>query len=211
MDRPALTTISIREFKQATAYLKERLVPDRPGLYLWSLDTTRWLGQSPAETAVALDGALKAFPADRPAEINPYWHLSIGERRQAISPKKRELLESAFGEGNDQARWIARVTTAQQRPLYVGMTGNLRRRLLQHLDAGSALRKRLTKVDINVLDTVFTWTAAPVTTTGIPDEAVQSESSLDSEVTDDIPNATLRAAESLLIRLSMPIFNAKQD
>ncbi len=48
-----------------------------------------------------------------------------------------------------------------QSPLYVGQTGNLRKRIGQHLDPGSDLSTRLRLAGIPIDECILTYTAVP--------------------------------------------------
>jgi hypothetical protein len=121
------------------------------------------------------------------------------------------------------------------------MALDLNRRIKNHLTGnGSDLRRRLRDakpMPVDMLDLSVTWTAAPVFEAELAPAIEPANSGIDSEVAGAEAEArgedadaeeggdgavaryqvgseldlTLKAAESLLIRLAMPMFNEKQD
>jgi hypothetical protein len=117
------------------------------------------------------------------------------------------------------------MATQVQRPLYVGVALNLNKRINQHISGSSGLRDRLRAAKpkaVDMVDLAITWIAAPVEVPQAPEGELEEGPEEDGEgegaqggastfaVGSEL-DQTLKAAESLLIRLAMPMFNEKQD
>lgn len=194
------TTVSVRTFQGAVDLKRRELIPEEPGLYLWTHDLQPLIGAQELLVQRCLREVLAFVGRDRTRAIQPYQSVTIRDKRMAISDAKRLLLHEAFESGDGFGAWLARMTTHFQRPLYAGMTLDLFKRTGEHLTQGSTLRKRLEGAGADLLDLAVTWAAAPVPET--PDDEEPDMDALDQR---------LKAAESLLIRLTMPMFNEKQD
>jgi hypothetical protein len=191
-------TVSIRAFQGASKLKQAELVPDLPGLYLWTHDLRPLVNADDLMVQARLLQMLGLVGQARKQQVRPYYHVTVTDQRVKIADAKRLVLHDAFSSGISFGTWLADLATHFQRPLYAGMTLSLHRRIIEHLAQGSKLRLRLEKAGADVLDLALTWIAAP--------EPAPSGASALAEL-----DAQLKAAESLLIRLTMPMFNEKQD
>jgi hypothetical protein len=81
----------------------------------------------------------------------------------SLGPRKEEALR-AHSESEEFRRLLGDImvrSSGLQSPLYVGQTGNLRRRVSQHLDPVSDLSIRLRSVGIAIGDCVLVYTEIP--------------------------------------------------
>jgi hypothetical protein len=195
-------TVSVRSFQGADKARKQQLIPAQPGLYLWGHDLNPFVGADGLHIQRRLKEALGLVGRERTRSVPPYQRITIQDERVPISDAKRLVLQSAFSSGDAFGNWLAEVTTQFQRPLYAGMTLDLHNRIRQHLAQGSRLRTRLESEGADLLDLAVTWIAAP-----LPAAEEEEEGQVDMESLD----RQLKAAESLLIRLTMPMFNERQD
>jgi hypothetical protein len=77
---------------------------------------------------------------------------------------KKEAALRAHAESEEFRRLLADIlvrSSGLQSPLYVGQTGNLRRRIVQHLDPVSDLSMRLRREGITIGDCVLAYTEVP--------------------------------------------------
>lgn len=231
----------IKMFQAADPEVQEQLIPRRPGVYVWTHNVARLLKADEPTVQSALDNLLSVVGRHQTKQIKPYYSVTVQDQRHRIHDKKRIRLHTLISSGDPLGDWIALLATQIQRPLYVGMALDLNKRINNHLTGnGSDLRRRLREakpMSVDMLDLSVTWMAAPVSEPDLRPEAEQTDSGIDADATgpeaggegaeDDAGDAspgatrsylvgseldlTLKAAESLLIRLAMPMFNEKQD
>jgi hypothetical protein len=221
--------VTVKAYQGADGEMQRQLIPERPGLYVWTHNLGRLVKADEPTIQSHLLDVLAVVGRPRTQAVRPYYEVTVSDRRHEIHSAKRLILHSRLNQGDDLGVWIADLATQIQRPLYIGMALNLHKRINEHLNGRSDLRGRLRSVKpkpVDMLDLAITWVAAPVQVeaaaaqaegepdaTQDPDEAEGGEpsSSDDQLAVGSELDSTLKAAESLLIRLAMPMFNEKQD
>jgi hypothetical protein len=193
-------TVSVRTFQGADNEKQQELIPDSAGLYLWTHDLSRFVGADKLHIQSNLKEILELVGKPRAKTVRPYYTVTIQDKRAPLHDSKRMMLHDAFASSDPFGTWLADAATRFQRPLYAGMSLNLIRRTKEHLAQGSTLRSRLEKAGADLLDLAITWVTAPAV--AVPTDRDEQNEALEQR---------LRAAESLLIRLTMPMFNERQD
>ena len=203
----------------------EQLVPKLPGLYMWTRDLRLWLGRQEEEIQSLLQQLLGDTGLGGSSGAAPYYRLSVQEIRRPVSEEKFNMLVHWIHDASGSlGRWITTLGTEHQRPLYVGLTRNLFRRIVQeHLRQQSVLRQRLESVQIDLSDCAITYTLLPqpiLSALTVSYESGHAAPERDREISEDdqegegeltFIDQQLKAAESFLIRLTMPLFNLRQD
>ncbi len=221
--------ITVKVYQGADGEMQKQLIPERPGLYVWTHNLGRLVKSDEPTIQSHLLDVLAVVGRPRTQTIRPYYEVTVRDQRHEIHNAKRLILNTRLNRGDDLGVWIADLATQVQRPLYIGMALNLHKRINEHLSGRSDLRERLRGAEpkpVDMLDLAITWVAAPIqvdAAAGQPED--DSDITEDSDETEgDNPSVTdehfgvgseldktLKAAESLLIRLAMPMFNEKQD
>lgn len=224
-DRTGNTTVSIRQLLECFGdeLALEQLIPKLPGLYMWTRDLRMWLGKDEDEIRSLFDVLLGPTGLRAKSGAPPYYELSVHEIRRSISEGKLDLLVHWIRDANGSlGRWITTLGTEHQRPLYVGLARSLFSRIVHgHLQQQSVLRQRLESAGFDLSECAVTYMLLPMPVLdalAAPSEGDADERDTDLSVGDleqddkvTIIDRRLKAAESLLIRLTMPIFNLKQD
>ncbi len=221
--------VTVKAYQGSDGEVQRQLIPERPGLYVWTHNLGRLVKADEPTIQSHLLDVLAVVGRPRTQTVRPYYEVTVSDRRHEIHNAKRLILHSRLNQGDDLGVWIADLATQIQRPLYIGMALNLHKRINEHLNGRSDLRERLrsTKPNpVDMLDLAITWVAAPVkvgaAAGGDEDEPDGTQEADDGEGGDTPApddqlavgselDKTLKAAESLLIRLAMPMFNEKQD
>lgn len=202
----------------------DRLIPHRPGLYVWTIDVATWLGADKPTIQGLVEKSLAAVGFSYEANIGPYTRLTLQDFRKPVRPHRQIKLQERINERDPFGEWIALVATNVQRPLYIGMANDLHTRITKgHLASKTPLLKNARERGLNATDLAVTWWAAPVDVSAIPqqeddedqDDELAPVDDLDPDdvdpISDEEMDARLKAIESLLIRMAMPMLNAKQD
>ena len=218
---PAHTsTVRIRDFYSEGG---DELIPLRPGIYVWTIDIADWLIADKPTIQARVANALRAVGPVRDKEVGPYARVWIQDSRKAIRPERQLVLHDRLNAGGPFGDWVAQISTAVQRPLYIGMANSLRGRISEHLTGKTPLRGKAKELNLEMLNLAVTWWAAPLDDAAQSDDHVDDEPDLDlaplddltpeDEVTgiDPVMDTQLKAVESLLIRMAMPMLNARQD
>ncbi len=124
---------------------------------------------------------------------------------------------------------MQQLVTQLQRPLYVGITGNLLSRVRQHVEAGSRFNDYLAESGVRLEHCGLMYFPVPLDVAVDEDVRVQVEDQLDSEEegedADDLLTRTssapaapaaevvgaLRLTEALVIRLAQPYLNRRLE
>jgi hypothetical protein len=203
----------------------DSLIPRRPGLYVWTIDIATWLGSDKPTIQGLLEGALAAVGFCYEAKVGPYTTLTLRDFRKPVRPHRQIKLQERMNERDPFGEWVALIGTAVQRPLYIGMANDLHTRITKgHLASKTPLLKHARERGLNATDLAVTWWAAPVDASkilqdlpedGDGEDDLAPVDNLDPDdfdpISDDEMDARLKAVESLLIRMAMPMLNAKQD
>jgi hypothetical protein len=182
------------------------------------------MGKGEGEIRSLFDAMLGPTGLHGRSEASPYYELSVREIRRPISDVKLDLLVHWIRDTNGSlGRWITTLGTEQQRPLYVGLARSLFRRIVrEHLQQQSVLRQRLESVGFDLSECAVTYMLLPthvLDALAAPfrgdsnDELDANLAGVDGEQDDEVKiiDRRLQAAESFLIRMTMPIFNLRQD
>jgi hypothetical protein len=213
---------------------REAAIPELPGIYVWSFDFTQLLGRD----VQTIDEGIRRFlvqegrrSVNRDEATTIEWRAT----RRAMPAERRKTVATVIARERDLARQLATAATVFQRPLYVGITSNLRRRTDQHLTSGRDLGSRLSGIGLR--SCCLWWLDLPTDvciTNGEPggrqeddfsfddperaDRGVGGDFEGDSELespideTDDrVLTDLAKSIESLLIRTSQPYFNIATD
>lgn len=226
VDHTGNTTVSIRQLLECFGdeLALEQLIPKLPGIYMWTRDLRVWLGKDEDEIRSLFDVLLGPTGLRAKNGAPPYYELSVHEIRRPISEDKLDLLVQWIRDADGSlGRWITTLGTEHQRPLYVGLARSLFSRIVQgHLRQQSVLRQRLESAGFDLSECTVTYMLLPLPVLDAlaapaddneTDEIESDHSVADGEQDDNVTimDRRLKAAESLLIRLAMPIFNLKQD
>lgn len=187
-------TFPIADYVGGDAWTRTRLLPSSGGIYCWVHDPLDWTDDDPEAGLARLEELLGRAGPRRGGKIRPYIELSLVESRLPFTDTKRPLIKRLLSEKGELRAWLAFAGSWVQRPLYLGLTNQLQVRLDQHLQQGSPLRTRLESAGVDPLRCRLNW-------------ITPSEGAAARELAED----DLKALESILIRLSMPLFNIKQE
>lgn len=195
-----IRTVRVREILAKRPEIQKRLVPEIPGLYVWTRDPASWFSKDKTQTKQNLSDIVGQIGRQRTGKLSPYWKITLQEQRVPFRPRKLDILSTVLTSHNERLKqWLFDVAAQIQRPLYIGLTGDLNDRIVsRHLAQSSTLRQRLASAGVDIFDCVVSWTPLPQDCLG---EAC-------ADVTEE---SLLRAVESLLIRLAMPLFNEQQE
>jgi hypothetical protein len=201
----------------------DSLIPHRPGIYVWTLDMAVWLAADKPTIQRLIDRALATVGFEYPATVGPYTTLVLQDFRKPIRPGHRISLQERLNVKDEFGEWIAQIATVVQRPLYVGMANDLYVRIKKgHLANRTPLLRNLRHRGLTITDVAVTWWAAPVDVAAMPrpqeDDDDEKAGPVDDLAPDDEElgvdpemDRRLKAVESLLIRMAMPMLNGKQD
>lgn len=194
------SSIPIRKYVGTHDNRRDSLVPSVSGVYVWTRNLAVCKSTERADAKSALQDCVGLIGKPREGDIYPYWSVSLKERRRKFPTAKFDTLADTFSSPQTPFQtWLIQIGNLIQRPLYIGYTTDISQRLEQHLRQDSTLRTKLRNGEVDILDCVFNWAEIP----GTNHEAAAVGN---AEI-----EAWLKAAESLLIRLAMPLFNDRQD
>lgn len=217
-------TVTVEEFQSAQKAWQEHLIPNTSGVYLWTFNFSALISESGLVIQEELGKLSQRTRAPRSTLLKPYYEIQISDHRMPMNDARRRVLRDALHAGDALGLWIAEMATLFQRPLYVGKARKLRSRICQHLGGASDLRLRFLDAGIDMLLLAVTWIELPAgyapaladdepyaIEDELPDEAEREseDEETDASGSSDLEDV-LKAAESLLIRLSMPMFNEVQ-
>lgn len=198
-------------------------IPERSGLYVWLYDFTPLLAQSCEDSADKIriflsERGRRSVREDLGAAVE--WQAA----RPAMPPPRRLALGQLLESASPVAVAVAQSATAFQRPLYVGITSNLRRRTDEHLESSRDLASRVTKFAMR--NCCLSWLELPAEfclgTSREPLPEGEASADTDEDAThqeflsvaerdrNSLSDAA-RAVESLLIRTMQPYFNVSTD
>jgi hypothetical protein len=231
--------VSVDAFWKAHPDDRRQIIPPVPGVYVWTYNTMRLITSDEKIVEERLLNLLKIVGRNQSQKVGPYALMTVRDERKEISPERSVLLHQRFAHADDFGRWVAALAVHIQRPLYVGKAVDLNKRITDHMRGRTNLKAYVEdrrhpdgarEFDCSMLDLVVTWYAAPhavaIVDTGEGDGGIADDVDADVDdeegIVDDLdpgpeppqPNADLErwlyAAESLLIRLAMPMLNEAQ-
>jgi hypothetical protein len=187
------------------------LLPELAGLYVWTVDFTRLTGPTFERR---LTNALASGRSVAEGPIGLYSQVRIADAPRPLSPNKKQTL-TRFSGDNDLQTWLMQIISRVQRPLYVGITGNLLGRVRQHIALGSRMREYLSQTGLRLEDCALTYYLIPGEVDEI-DEELDIEPSLEDSSTgatrpEGDPSQVLRLTEAITIRLAQPHFNRRSE
>ncbi len=194
---------SRQNIQQYNSFSQERMdavFPEAPGIYMWVFDFEALVGR-PFEQ---VEPKVRAFFTQRgrlrqDKGNDPFLELEWRHAR-SVPGDKLEWICSEISGDSSLGRALAFSATAFQRPLYAGLSVNLRRRIREHLAGrSSTIRSELDAFQLS--DCAVMWQELP----GIE---IDTSNLVESEEGEDevLPDA-LRTFESLLIHTAQPLFN----
>jgi hypothetical protein len=230
-------TVAIWDYYRAEPEEKLVLIPPCPALYVWTYNVERLLGVDRPTAEEKLLNLMAVVGQERNRKVGPYTNVTVRDERKPIKQSKAVILHERLSQRDGYGAWLAAVTTEIQRPIYIGMTHSLNRRVNEHLDGRTGLRARIEKPEpksftLTMLDLAVSWwsppepdnepplaaenleshdsePAEPLESNALEPDALEPDD--DASLTDPALDRFLKASESLLIRMAMPMFNDKQD
>jgi hypothetical protein len=152
-----------------------------------------------------------------PIRAEPFTQGHLRATRPELKANRRDVVIDQITENTAIGRSIAMLATTQQRPLYCGITVNFGRRVTEHMDRKTDFAQALT--DIDITDCAVLWVpiededakkASLLTLDSVQFEAYGDFNTHDDEsLAQEIP--LVKAFESLMIRVAMPITNKAMD
>lgn len=229
--------LSVRDYNAKTRAQQRELLPNRPGIYIWTVDlgflaeppTIAGAGAPPA-LFERLQDRMKPVDHEVTGRIGHYHRVALRVHPTNLTSTTQRRVAELEASGSDLIEWALLCGTLFQRPLYVGKALSLRTRIRGHLKGGSRLRSYLKEVGLQASDCVIILAAirSPNEPTGggrsedtQPETPEGEEEDLpdddEEELSPGAPaellnlNTLVSVAESLTIRLSHPLLNRKQD
>jgi hypothetical protein len=229
-----LQLLSVRDYSSKTKAQQNELLPEGPGIYVWTIDLGYLADPGVPDAGQQLFDRVKLrlrpVKYEVGARIGRYHRATLRVEPTELTSATRRRLEDLEAAKTDLLEWSLLCGTLFQRPLYVGKAVSLRRRIQDHLKGGSRLRTYLEEVGLEASDctVLLASVRAPDEPYGgdvaqaLEAEVVNNEDDLvtddeEEEVAASAPPALVeidklvRLAESLTIRLSHPLLNRKQD
>lgn len=204
MRRAVVPYIRVSDYLTARPGSRARLAPTAAGVYLWMLDLSR-LHRGKASPSETLQRLLLDSRRSFSGRVEPYTDVVLAERLRPLSSDRQLLAAELLG--TSDAAGVLAWTTVFQRPLYVGKAGDIAARLRQHLRPDSRLNESLAASGLSTVDCCFIPLAmADAATTYADDDSAEDGEDEGLSTTPELA-AILGSIESLLIRLTRPIFN----
>lgn len=188
--------VNIGDYLGSDEQTRKTLIPEMAGLYVWVFDFLSLLDLPRS----GKDKAISAFFQQEGREIvadkpDPFLNARWNAVRPNVRSDRRitvlDLLES------DERIRIASLLTYFQRPLYVGISVNLNRRVEEHLKTQGSVSSQLTHIDR--VNCAVLWTETP---------AFAGADIATSEDGEEEPRI-LNHLESFLISTASPLFNVQ--
>jgi len=196
----------IKDYLGWPKHVQAMKVPNGPGLYVWTRELPKGI-----DNAEEINSWLSPALRSDFGLVGPYSSIALHTAAPALTPAKVLLLQESMGQ--PEFSWTRSMVAQWQRPLYVGISINLRQRLGNHLSYGSRLRQYMAQANYEVVNCRFTYYMPPFVT--IVDEwEDDKEEGIDTDQAAPVPESlvrNLRLVESLIIRLAQPYFNQSME
>lgn len=102
------------------------MVPESPGVYIWTIDFTRLLRLPPAQASERFEALITQPLGVDEGRIPPFYSVAVGQAPPSMTAGKLAHLELLIQQNQSVASWVLLNATWMQRPLYVGQAINLR-------------------------------------------------------------------------------------
>jgi hypothetical protein len=228
-----LHVIQLREYYSRRADSCINLVPESPGVYIWSLDPHSILS-SPHDPSDANQSPTTL--GHYTSRSSNYYDVDITVKIPPPNIHSLQPLEPLYSQYPASFRNLLCTFAALARPLYVGRARDLRQRFHQHTHQDSLFRDRLYTHTIDITQVAFTYVLLPTQFLPSPAALADPEIAFAAEDQPEYPytnnqnmasqqthhvhqspdhtealDATLMALEHLLLRLTYPTFNERLD
>ena len=198
----------IKDYIGWANHVRDMKVPTSAALYVW----TRELPEGSGKTlGINFNSWVGTNLRTDSAQVGPYSSIAIQTASPSLGPAKIAILESL--PASPLFDWTREMATRWQRPLYVGITVNLRQRLCNHMAYRSLLRQYMADASLPIIDCRLTYFTPPYEAPAAPWED-ESEEGLEVEQATPVPTSlvrSLRLTEALVIRLAQPYLNRKME
>lgn len=201
------TRLSIADYLGEPNAIRRLLLPETPALYVWTRGfPVRHLGN----VLLMLSRPTRTLVGHLP----PFYSITVSDCTAGMTPAKIEAI-TTMGQEDYRNKWALELLRKEQRPLYIGITLNLRQRISTHLRPGSVLRSYLEEAALGPTDCDLHYYPIP-NLPGVPlaeewdrEEGIEPPDSQDT----DLKNAVdgLRITEALLLRFAQPLLNRAQE
>jgi hypothetical protein len=229
-----LRILPVHRYIAATRKQQHALLPATPGIYVWTRSIAQGLPGGDVDNTQFHDRLRERVkPIIKPdlAQAGHYRSVSVQDSPAELRPNTYQRIERLRSAGYPiEIEWAFLCASMFQRPLYVGKALNLKARLRAHLSGQSRHVREMEEYGIRLEDCFIILAELKVPPEDFPygpddDEDGVSDSDtasyLDDDDYDELPagssldskmvNDLVCLAESLVIRLAHPIFNAKMD
>ncbi|MDE0497526.1 MAG: hypothetical protein OXH86_09250 [Acidimicrobiaceae bacterium] len=213
--------VAVREWQGAAQAKQQAMLPTSPGIYVWTLDLRRPLGEFPCAGDALLSELNEALHPHKPrrfdGKIQPYAAVTLHDQPPPLTKTTVGEIEKIASMDSVTAEWAFLCPTMLQRPLYVGKAKNLRDRLQRHLKGKTKLVEHLDGVGFTLNDCAIMVAEVQPAPQNIAneDELLQEDrDEFEDESLDGLDpaiKALISAAESLTIRMSRPLLNERMD
>lgn len=212
-----LRYLNIAQYDGGSELEREMLAPAVPAIYVWVHDFVRLLGLR----ADLVDDELKRFSGQQgrnwPLSGDHFLQGELRVNRPDLAAERREIVVREISANTPIGRSISVLATLQQRPLYCGISVNLGQRISQHMQQKTSLAGSLTTIGLSECAVLWMEITEPAAVeAGLLNaksaEAEHIEDPLDSDdeyLAKQVP--ILKAFESLMIRVAMPMVNKSLD
>jgi hypothetical protein len=226
-------------YNEATRLKQRSMLPQGPGIYIWTIQLGRnWTG-SGADAAAMVDSISAQFRQVRESRfdkgrLGPYRRVHLYDEPADLTSASVNRLAALMDSGPAEMSWALMCATLFQRPLYVGKALDFRSRLRSHFAYKTKFSQLLLDHGMTLNDCAVIL--CPVTTVGLVAGEDESEFDVDAdslslsdvstasmadgddeEEEEDVPpgreelDKIVRFAESLVIRTIHPVFNERMD
>jgi hypothetical protein len=149
-DREGAFIINLHHFMGSRSAPLARIPEGVPGIYAWIRNIRMPDSPDMFESALMEEISNPKFAA-REGLIKPYYGVRVSSQGELSSGKKQRLQGALKQDGfRKDIRNALGLSVLLQAPLYIGKTNNLRRRISEHLDDESLLRKRFADASIDI-------------------------------------------------------------
>lgn len=204
-----MQSIRVNDLIAAPSDALTSLLPSLPGIYIWS----RNLGSQGPNTQELIE-ILQSPTRTSSGTVEPYFRVTIQDSVPGLTQKKLLTLADLEADASFKS-WLWPLVQSAQRPLYVGLSLNICRRVENHLRPNSRLRQYLEEANIDPCACLLSYEVLEAVQHDETDEDAEFDQADAEDLTEvDVKNAKmarLQVAESLLIRFSQPMLNRKME
>lgn len=200
-------SFKVKDYIGWQKHVREMKVPAAPSLYIW----TREIPEGSTGLAESLTEWLDLNLRTDLGRVGPYSSVQVTVKSPPLSANKVQQYIS-FSE-RDSVAWIRDLSTQWQRPLYIGITTNLRQRISNHLSFGSRLRGYMSEIGMEPVDCRVNYFNPPISF-GTRTWDDPNEEGIDTNQESPLPPdlvKVLRLTEALLIRVAQPYLNQSME